>query len=100
MYVFFSPEVYKTLEHTGTQCSGDVVVTLDLRLSQLSPARQALVRYCQALNHGCIEELRVAGGEPVFDSATVIVTDHRRPIHQRHQRPGDQPDGLQRLLFD
>ena len=38
-----------------------------LRLSELSPARQALVRLCQAINHGSIEDLEVRHSEPVFD---------------------------------
>jgi hypothetical protein len=46
-----------------------------LRVSDLSPARQALVRLCQAINHGNIEDLEVRRSEPVFDPAPVMVKD-------------------------
>jgi len=45
------------------------------RLSQLSPARQQLVRLCQALNFGAIRSLEVRGGQPVFEPAPVVVYD-------------------------
>src|ERR1043166_4884178 len=46
-----------------------------LRLSDLSPARQALVRLCQAINHGSIEDLEIRDSEPVFDPWPVAVKD-------------------------
>ena len=46
-----------------------------LRLSDLSPARQALVRLCQAINHGSIEYLEVQHSEPVFDPWPVTLRD-------------------------
>ena len=46
-----------------------------LRLSDLSPARQALVRLCQAINHGSIEDLEVRHSEPVFDPRPVTLKD-------------------------
>jgi hypothetical protein len=46
-----------------------------LRLSQLSSSRQALVRLCQSINHGHIEALRVAAGEPIFDPAPTVLID-------------------------
>ena len=45
------------------------------RLSQLSPARQQLVRLCQALNFGAIRSLEVRGGQPIFEPAPVVVYD-------------------------
>ena len=47
----------------------------ELRLSDLSPARQALVRLCQAINHGSIEDLEIRHSEPVFDPWPVTVRD-------------------------
>src|ERR1035438_6403887 len=38
-----------------------------LRFSQLSAPRQTLVRLCQAINHGSIENLEVRSSEPVFN---------------------------------
>jgi hypothetical protein len=46
-----------------------------LRLSDLSPARQALVRLCQAVNYGSIENLEVRDSEPVFEPWPVTVRD-------------------------
>ena len=46
-----------------------------LRLSDLSPARQALLRLCQAINHGSIEYLEVQHSEPVFDPWPVTLRD-------------------------
>jgi hypothetical protein len=46
-----------------------------IRLSDLSSARQALVRLCQNINHGSIEDLEVRDSEPVFDPWPVTVRD-------------------------
>ena len=46
-----------------------------LRFSDLSAARQALVRLCQTINHGSIEDLRVRHCEPVFDPMPVALKD-------------------------
>jgi hypothetical protein len=51
----------------------EVRVSKPLRLSDLSPARQALVRLCQAVNYGSVEDLEVRHGEPVFDPWPVTV---------------------------
>jgi hypothetical protein len=42
-----------------------------LRFSQLSAPRQTLVRLCQAINHGSIENLEVRSSEPVFNPLPV-----------------------------
>ena len=46
-----------------------------LRLSQLSPERQTLVRLCQTINRGSIESLEVRQAEPVFDPFPVTLKD-------------------------
>jgi len=46
-----------------------------LRLSDLSPARRALVRMCQAVHRGSIEGLQVHQSDPVFDPFPVVVKD-------------------------
>ncbi|MGA2882247.1 MAG: hypothetical protein ABSG13_25115 [Bryobacteraceae bacterium] len=46
-----------------------------LRLSELSPARQALVRLCQSANYAQIEQLQVNDSEPVFNPAPVVLLD-------------------------
>lgn len=45
----------------------------DVRFSQVSQPRQALIRLCQTLNHGSIEGLKVEHSEPVFDPAPVVL---------------------------
>ena len=46
-----------------------------LRRSDLSPARQALVRLCQELNFGHILGLEVQKGEPVLDPPPEVIVD-------------------------
>ena len=46
-----------------------------LRLSQLSPARQALVRILQAVNFGEIRGVRVQDADPILEHDTVVVID-------------------------
>ena len=46
-----------------------------IRFSHLSQARQVLVRLCQTINHGSIEDLEVRRSEPVFNPAPVMLRD-------------------------
>jgi len=54
------------------------------RFSQLSPARQALVRVCQAVNFGQIRDVRLQDGDPILES-TFVLADERldRPAEPR-----------------
>lgn len=45
----------------------------NLRFTQLSPARQALVRLLQTVNYGQIQELLVRDGSPIFEPAPVVI---------------------------
>lgn len=54
--------------------NGNIMSTV-LRFSQLSTSRQALIRVCQAINHGSIEDLEVRHSEPVFDPWPVTLRD-------------------------
>lgn len=45
------------------------------RLSDLTPARQALVRLFQSLNYGQILDLKVCDGEPFFDPLPTLLFD-------------------------
>jgi hypothetical protein len=45
------------------------------RFAELSGPRQALVRLCQTINHGNIEELRIKDGEPTFTPAPIVLVD-------------------------
>jgi hypothetical protein len=53
-----------------------------LRLSDLSPARQTLVRLCQDLNFGQIVDLVVADGEPSWNPGPTIRSDVRLDIEE------------------
>ena len=46
-----------------------------LRLLELSPARQALVRLFQTTNYGEIRQLRVNDAEPVLNPAPIVFFD-------------------------
>lgn len=50
-------------------------MTMQARFSGLSPARQALVRLCQAINHGSMENLAVKEHEPVLDPPPLLLQD-------------------------
>ena len=45
------------------------------RFSELSPARQTLVRILQAINFGEIQGIRVRKADPLFDDASVVIID-------------------------
>jgi hypothetical protein len=49
-----------------------------LRLSDLSQERQALVRLCETINFGSIENLEVRDSEPVFDPTPIVLRDLKR----------------------
>jgi hypothetical protein len=46
-----------------------------VRFSDLSSSRRALVRLCQALNYGEIQDMRVQDGDPIFDPAPVLLVE-------------------------
>jgi hypothetical protein len=46
-----------------------------LRLLELSPARQALVRLFQATNYGVIRQLQIKEAEPVLNPAPIVLID-------------------------
>jgi hypothetical protein len=45
------------------------------RRSQLSTGRTQLLRLCQTVNFGRIEQLQIRSGEPVFDPAPEVITE-------------------------
>jgi hypothetical protein len=46
-----------------------------IRFSDLSPARRTLVRLCQSLNYGQIQDIRVQDGDPVLDAAPEVLIE-------------------------
>jgi hypothetical protein len=55
-------------------------MSLLLRFSELSPPRRALVRLCQRMNFGQIQNVRVQGGNPVFDPHPFVLIDERLDV--------------------
>jgi hypothetical protein len=51
-----------------------------LRFSELSPARQALVRLCQRLNFGIIQSVGIQNADPVFDPGSVVLVDEKLDV--------------------
>jgi hypothetical protein len=62
------------------------------RFSQLTPARQALVRILQAVNFGEIQGVRVMDADPMFDDACVAVIDAKLDKEEVPRRELDLPD--------
>ena len=88
--------------------AGNQMTPKTLRFSQLSAARQAFVRLCQAINHGSIEDLEVRDSEPVLDPMPVTLKDVKLDSDDG-LRPelalddfvvGDEVSRLMRLLDD
>jgi hypothetical protein len=51
-----------------------------LRFSELSPGRRALVRLCQRLNFGLIQNIGVHDADPVFDPHNVVLVDEKLDV--------------------
>jgi hypothetical protein len=49
----------------------------EIRFLELSPARQALVRFLQAINFGELQGIQVQGGDPIFDESAVVTLDQK-----------------------
>src|ERR1700674_5010206 len=54
------------------QSSDGARASTSVRLSQLSAARQSLVRLCQAINYGHIQRLEVTNFEPMVKPDTLV----------------------------
>ena len=63
-----------------------------LRFSDLSPARQTLVRLCQDVNFGQILDLQVTSGEPIWDPGPTILTEVRLDIEEGPRPERELPD--------
>jgi hypothetical protein len=74
-----------------------------LKLSDLSPSRQALVRLCQRLNFGLIQSIAVRDADPVFDPNNVVLVDEKldandKPRPEAELTDFDLADELCRLM--
>lgn len=63
-----------------------------MRYSQLSPARQALVRLCQDVNFGQILDLLVRNAEPIWDPIPTILSELRLDIEETPRAESKLPD--------
>jgi hypothetical protein len=73
------------------------------RLSDLSSARQTLVRLCQDVNFGQILDLKVGNAEPIWNPGPTILSEVRLDIEEAPRPEGGLPDfklssEIQRLM--
>lgn len=62
------------------------------RFSDLSAARQVLVRLFQSLNFGQIQDLAIRAGEPIFDPATAVLVDVKLDVDEGPRPEADLTD--------
>jgi hypothetical protein len=60
--------------------------------SQLSPARQTLVRVCQDVKFGQILDLLLRNAEPIWDPGPTILAEVRLDIEETPRPEGKLPD--------
>ena len=58
---------------SGGTTSCDTQDRASVRFSQLSEARQLLIRLCQRINFGELRDIQVLDREPVFEASQVLV---------------------------
>jgi len=63
-----------------------------LRLSQLSPSRQVLVRLCQDINFGQIRDLYVRNADPVWDPAPTVLSEIKLDSEETPRPESELPD--------
>jgi hypothetical protein len=74
-----------------------------LRFSQLSASRQVLVRLCQNINFGQIQDLHVRNSDPVWDPAPTVLSEIKLDIEEAARPESELPDfklssQIQRLM--
>jgi len=74
-----------------------------LLFSQLSASRQALVRLCQDINFGQIQDLHVRNSDPVWDPAPTVVSEIKLDTEDAPRPENELPDfkllsQIQRLM--
>ena len=66
-----------------------------LPFSQLSPARQQLLRLCQSINYGYVQDLLIKDKEPALDPGPVVLLDIKL---DSEERPRDESGSTDFLL--
>ena len=74
-----------------------------LRFSQLSASRQTLVRLCQDINFGQIQDLHVRNSDPVWDPAPTVLSEIKLDTEEAPRPESELPDfklsaPIQRLM--
>jgi len=64
------------------------------RFSELSPARQVLVRLFQSLNFGQIQGFAVHAGEPILDPATAVLVEVKLDVDEGSRPEAELTDFL------
>ena len=83
--------------------SQEVPLSKPLRFSDLSSARQALVRLCQGVNFGQILDLQVGNAQPIWNPGPTILSEVRLDIEETPRPEGALSDfklssEIQRLM--
>jgi hypothetical protein len=68
------------------------MTTQPTRYSQLSPARQTLVRLCQDVKFGQILDLLVSNAEPIWDPGPTTLSEVRLDIEEIPRPESKLPD--------
>src|ERR1039458_8503432 len=63
-----------------------------LRFSQLSASRRVLVRLCQDINFGQIQELHVRNSDPVWDPAPTVLSEIKLDTEDTPRPESELPD--------
>ena len=79
------------------------MIAKTLRFSQLSASRQTLVRLCQDINFGQIQDLHVRNSEPLWDSAPTVLSEIKLDTEDAPRPEVELPDfklssQIQRLM--
>ena len=74
-----------------------------LRFSQLSASRQALVRLCQDINFGQIQDLHIRNSDPVWGPAPTVLSEIKLDTEDAPRPENELPDfkllsQIQRLM--
>jgi hypothetical protein len=80
------------MQESMLACKLNPAVRDPVRFSQLSEARQTLVRLCQAINYGYIQGLDVRDSDPVFDQPPLAFMDLKLDADEGQRPEADLPD--------
>jgi hypothetical protein len=70
----------------------EIRMSKPIRLSDLSPARQSLVRLCREINYGQISGLVIRNGEPVLDPQPAVLLEAKFDLHEESSPLPGPPD--------